>query len=66
MKVIFIEDDKLFKYHNNICSKVSKKELDDKPICNTKVPEIKIISYGGESTSFHENIVPKVDFNQFF
>ena len=47
----------------NCVSNSIRKELDRESICNKKISENNIRSYGHEATNFHDNEIPKVDSN---
>ena len=64
-KYFSIEDDDLFKKYNTIWDKVSadiRKEFDSEPVYYKSL-KTKIKFYGDEATDFHDNEIPKVDFN---
>ena len=48
-----------------LCLFKIKKELDWKPIYNKKFLKTKIMSYGHETTDFHDDEIPKVDENYY-
>ena len=56
--IFFIKVDELLKMDNGIWNCVSnsiRKELDRESICNKKISENNIRSYGHEATNFHDN-----------
>ena len=63
-----IEDNKLLKKYNDIWNKVSnsiKKGFDSEPIYNKKCMKTKVKSFGNEATDFHDEEIPRVDYNYF-
>ena len=62
----FIEDDDLLQKYNTIWDKVRadiKNEFDSEPVYNKTFLKTKIKSHGDEVADFHDQDIPKMDFN---